>query len=59
MGPVNFTRNNVRAGPEIAPIVPPAAIYPYNLLAWLLEKISAIKLQKTDIINKLYTLAHI
>ena len=49
----------VIVGPMIAPKLLPAAMNPKSLFACSLLKISAIKLQNTDIFNKLKTLTQI
>src|SRR6056297_1856654 len=56
VGPSGIARTAVTAGPARAPAVPPAAMKPNRRLAWALLKISAMKLQKTETMNRLKTL---
>ena len=51
--PISPTRKAAKAGPPMAPILAPAPIKPNRRVAWGLEKVSAMKLQNTEIWNRL------
>ena len=56
--PTVFTSSAAKAGPPMVPTVPPAARNPNSRLAWLRENVSAIRLQKTEMISTLKVLTH-
>ncbi len=56
--PTRLTSSAARAGPPIVPTVPPAARNPNSRLAWLREKVSAIRLQNTEMMSTLKVLTH-
>jgi hypothetical protein len=56
--PTRCTNNDVTTGPAIAPRLPPAVIAGNSRADWVDVKISTIKLQNTDTMNRLTTLNH-
>ena len=44
------------AGPTMPPMVPPAAMKPNSRFAWAREKMSAMKVQNTEMISRLKVL---
>ena len=56
--PILFAKRSEIVGPNIAPKLLPAAMNPKILCDCSLLKISAMKLQKTDMFKRLKTLTH-
>ncbi len=54
--PMRVASSVAAAGPAMPPSVPPAAMKPNRRLAWVREKMSAMKLQNTEMISILNVL---
>ncbi len=55
--PTALTNSVMKAGAAMVPTVPPAAMKPNSRLACVLEKMSAIMLQNTEIVSRLKVLS--